>query len=317
MCKNNSLIFVSGLLFLNCYAGQSLYKMLYYNSLIPADTALRSRVLTTVCCDDCSFFPRVQSAGNIVMGDDGSSYQIMHNGIKIGKDCYYGSWMTTIIELLKGHHEPQEEKAFHEVLNFMPQNAVMLELGSYWGYYSMWFQQKVSGAKNFLIEPDPKNLLVGQKNFALNGMNGYFTQAMIGPVSLESQVFTDWDHNTYNIKQLSVDDFAAQNAIDFIHILHSDIQGAELEMLKGCQRLIAEKRIGYFFISTHRGAHQNCLKLLEDANFTILLSITREESFSADGLIIAKLPEIGGPSLLDVSRRTLQFCNLIEEVVKG
>ena len=44
------------------------------------------------------------------------NYQLMHNGIKIIQDCYYGSWITTLIEILKGHHEPQEEKVFYEIL---------------------------------------------------------------------------------------------------------------------------------------------------------------------------------------------------------
>lgn len=303
-------------LFSCCFSNSEVYKILYYNSLIPADIELRNRVLTTVCCDDCCDLSRVADAGKVITQNDATDYQLMHNGIKILKDCYYGAWMTVIIELLKGHHEPQEEKAFNEILEYIPDNAVMLELGSYWGYYSMWFQQKISGAKNFLIEPDPKNIIIGQKNFKLNAMQGYFIQAMIGAYSSDLEAFIDWDHNKHEIKQICIDDFANENNIPFIDILHSDIQGAEIDMLKGCQRLIAQRRIGYFVISTHRGVHQDCLKILEEANFDIILSITREESFSADGLIIAKLPEINGPSYIDISRRTPQFCSLIDGVIK-
>lgn len=290
-------------------------KIIFYNSIVPQNIELRKRVITTVCCNDCDALPKVENAGQVI-NQNGIDFQMMHNGIKIIRDCYYGSWMTTLIELLKGHHEPQEEKAFHEVLKYIPDNAVMIELGSYWGYYSMWFQKQIPNARNYLIEPDPKNLEIGKKNFALNSFNGSFVQAMIGQQSLKRQIFTDWNYNKHEIDQISIDDFALENNINFIHILHSDIQGAEVDMLKGCKRLIDEKRIGYFFISTHRGVHESCLTILKDANLEILVSTTREESFSADGLIVAKLPCMKGPSILNVSHRTVQFCNFLDWIVE-
>lgn len=291
-----------------------IYKILYKNSLIKAGTDLRNRVLTTICCDDCLHLPKVENAGQIIEEQE-ASYQLTHNGIKLIKDCYYGAWMTTLITLLQGHHEPQEEKAFHEVLKYLPSHAVMIELGSYWGFYSMWFQKEISNAENFLIEPDPKNIEIGKKNFALNGMQGHFTHAMVAEISSDEAEFTDWDYAKHIMKAISIDDFAAEHNIDFIHILHSDIQGAEVDMLKGCSRLMAEKRIGYFFVSTHRGVHELCLDILQNAGLDILVSITRKESFSADGLIVAKLPEIPGPELLDISKRTENFCVLVDEVV--
>lgn len=311
-------IYVIVLLFLSLYksifANLNIHKILFYNSIIPLSVDLRKRILTTVCCDDCSDLPKVEHAGKVLnTGED--AYQLMHNGIKILKDCYYDHWMTVLIELLKGHHEPQEEKAFHEVLNYIPSGAVMIELGSYWGYYSMWFQQQIPNAKNYLIEPDPKNLAVGKKNFNLNSAKGNFTHAMVGSYSAENEIFIDWNYNKHAVKQISIDDFAVEHALDFIYVLHSDIQGAEVGMLKGCKKLIAQNRIGYFFISTHRGTHKQCLQILEESNLEILLSINRKESFSADGLIIAKLPSVKGPDNIVVSRRSMQICNVIDWIL--
>lgn len=305
-------IIVSACLFGN----PELKKIAYYNSLLPRDIELRERVLTTICCRDCDYLPKVEHAGKVITEQD-QDYQLMHNGIKIIKDCYYGTWMTTLIQLLHGHHEPQEEKIFHEILKYIPMNTTMIELGSYWGYYSMWFQQKIIGAQNFLIEPDPKNITIGKKNFELNNMQGYFIQAMVGAMSSERQIFTDWDHNNHEIEMICIDDFAEKNNINFIYLLHSDIQGAEIDMLKGCKKLIDQKRIGYFFISTHRGTHEECLKILTEANLHIILEHSRAESFSADGLIVAKLPEIPGPEYLDVSRRTIEFCAMVQEIINN
>lgn len=293
-----------------------LKKIAYYDSLLPQNIELRERVLTTICCRDCDYLPKVEHAGKVI-AEQGQEYQLMHNGIKIIKDCYYGTWMTTLIQLLHGHHEPQEEKIFHEILKYIPTHATMVELGSYWGYYSMWFQQKIINAQNFLIEPDSKNIVIGKKHFGLNNMHGHFIKAMVGATSNEHQLFTDWNYNNHEIEMLCIDDFAEKNNIDFIYLLHSDIQGAEINMLKGCQQLIAQKRIGYFFISTHRGTHEACLKILTEAHLHIILEHTRAESFSADGLIVAKLQEIPGPEALDVSRRTVEFCSMVKEVINN
>jgi FkbM family methyltransferase len=296
------------------YSNEQQTKIIYYNLQIPKNTELRERVLTTLYCDDSETIPKCEGAGQVIC-IEGKYYQLMHNGIKICLDSYYGKWMTLLIQLLKGHHEPQEEKVFYEVLPSMPAGAVMVELGAFWCYYSLWFQKDVPCANTYLIEPDYKNLLVGKEHFLCNNCVGNITHAMIGSCSIENNSFTNWNYETSLVKQISIDDFAKENGIPFIHLLHSDIQGAEVDMLKGCKQLMKEKRIGYFFISTHRGTHEKCLEAFENTDYDILLSITREESFAADGLIIAKSPEMKGPTVFDISRRTQEIINFISEVV--
>ena len=301
---------------INIFANEN--KLLYLNSLIPANTDLRERILTTISCEDCLYLPKVENAGKILFDKQlNIEYQLMHNGTKVYKDCYYGNWMTTLIQLSGGFHEPQEEKLFHEVLKCLPTEApVMLELGGYWGYYSLWFKKHFSNGNSYLIEPDPKNIIVGKNNFKLNNMAAHFEEFMIASKSAANQSFIDWDYNEHFINSISIDDFAAKHNLPFIHILHSDIQGAEVAMLQGCHRLMSEKRIGYYFISTHRGVHEKCLEILKNYDLEIIVSITREESFSADGLILAKLPELLMPADINISRRTAEFCSLVKKVAK-
>lgn len=301
------------LMFVKGYSDDQFTKLTHLNSLIPKDIELRERILTGVYCNDSDFIPKCQDAGQIVF-IEGKYYQLMHNGIKIIPNSYYGKWMTLLIQLLKGHHEPQEEKAFYDVLPSMPVGAVMVELGSFWGYYSLWFQKAIPNAKTYLIEPDYKNLLIGKEHFLCNHFTGDFTHAMMGSYSKENNPFINWDYETLTVKQISMDDFVKEKGISFIHLLHSDIQGAEVDMLKGCKQLLQDKRIGYFFISTHRGTHEKCLEILKNAEVEILLSITRQESFSADGLIVAKSSTIDGPTLFNISRRTQQIEDFIHEL---
>jgi len=44
----------------------------------------------------------------------------------------------------------------------------MLEFGSYWAFYSMWFYREVPTARCFCIEPATHNIQMGKDNFALN-----------------------------------------------------------------------------------------------------------------------------------------------------
>ena len=42
---------------------------------------------------------------------------------------------------------------------------------------------------------------------------------------------------------ITLDDFTAREAIERVHVLKSDTQGYDLEVLKGCKKLFAEKRV--------------------------------------------------------------------------
>ncbi|MHB8057203.1 MAG: FkbM family methyltransferase [Desulfuromonadaceae bacterium] len=257
---------------------------------IPQELEHRDRVLKTLSCHDCDDIPKVPGAGRVIAGNP--PRQLLHNGIEILHGAFHGEWMSEIIKRLRGHHEPQEEKVFHEVLKAIPPNAAMLELGSFWAYYSMWFNKSVTNARNYMIEPNPEKFELGQKHFRLNNMTGVFTRAFICQHSLQKSTFEDWDHKAYTIPQFCVDDYLDAHGIEFLHLLHSDIQGAEYEMLLGCRRAIATSRIGYVFISTHGECHDKCLAFLREHGFTIIASHTIEESYSADGLIVAASPNV-------------------------
>ena len=135
------------------------------------------RVALTTSCSDCDAVPKVDGAGDICE-QDGASVQLMHNGVVIATDCYYGPWMTEIIRCLRGHHEPQEELVFHRLLErIQPAGGrpVMLEFGSFWAYYSLWFLRRFPSGKVVALEPDPAYLAVGEQNFILNGQDGDLT----------------------------------------------------------------------------------------------------------------------------------------------
>lgn len=255
-----------------------------------ADDDWEKRIDNVLKSPDNEHIAKVPDAGQIKDG-----YLIMHNGIKIKPMSYYGDPVLKMLSANKGIHEPQEERVFQEVLKLMPEKATMIELGCYWAFYSMWFQSKVKDASCFLVEPIEENLKYGQENFSINGIKGKFFKGFAGAWTGEMK-----DGN----KIYSVDGLVELNNIAFIDILHSDIQGAEYDMLKGAEKTIKERKVGYIFISTHSNKlHNKCLSFLKQHGFIIISSVDLFESFSLDGLIVARAAHYSGIDPMQVSVR--------------
>jgi len=218
----------------------------------------------------------------------------MHNGIRIKPLSYYGFPMLRMFKLSKGVHEPQEERVFQEVLKVMPRGATMLELGSYWAFYSMWFKKTVPGACCHMVEPEESGLKSGEGNFEINGLQGNFTRAFIGNEYKESSP-----------PILTLDWILWEKKIPFLDLLHSDIQGYELQMLEGAANSFLQGKVGYVFISTHSNqVHDACENKLRDYGHVILHSINLDDSYSEDGLIVAARPDSPQIPVFQLSRKS-------------
>jgi FkbM family methyltransferase len=248
----------------------------------------------TVSCRDCDPIPKVPDAGEVV-SLDGKAVQIMHNGVKVIAGGYYGEWMTGIIQRLQGHHEPQEEVVFHEVLKHVPPKATMIELGGFWSYYSLWFKSEHGDQRQaFVVEPDPNHIAVGRANAALNNQMVTFVQASVGAEPLAATTFTTESSGSIQIPQISVASLLHKYGISELDILHCDTQGAETAIIRSCENLLRGKTIRFGIFSTHSHhisgdplTHQRCLAMLQDFGGMILAEHDVHESFSGDGLIAA------------------------------
>lgn len=260
------------------------------------------RIGMTCACRDSDFIPKVADAGKVIE-DNGQRLQIMHNGIKVIAGGYGSDMMIRIIGQLRGHHEPQEEAVFHEILKHLPPKATMIELGGFWSYYSLWFLQGFAGERqSVVVEPDTENLRVGRLNAQLNDGAIEFINAAVGAEPLHHRKFACENGARVTIPQVTVPGVMERCNIQTLDILHCDIQGFETEVLLSCRSLLAEGRIRFCVISTHAAAisgdpltHQRCLKFMQDAGGRILAEHDVHESFSGDGLIVAYF----GRELLD------------------
>lgn len=251
---------------------------------------MEPRTKDVLSCPDLETIPTVPDAGQLKDG-----VLIMHNGLKVIAGSYSGDPMTQLLHRTKGIHEPQEEKVFAQVLKHLPPHSSMLELGAWWGFYSMWFKKELPDGALYLIEPFQENLEFGKKNLALNGMQASFLQAFIGATSTKPTGATP---------SISIDDALAHFQLDHLTILHCDIQGHELSMLQGAKQSLRKRCIDYFFISTHTtNLHYACLDILRSADYQILAHADILNTYSFDGLIAARRSELPGCPVVPIATR--------------
>jgi len=251
----------------------------------------KKRIADVVDCPDNAFIPRVAEAGRLERG-----WITMHNGIQVGALGYYGSGVLNMLMQNRGVHEPQEERAFGEVLRSIPAGGAMVELGAYWGFYSLWFNRAVPQARSFLIEPKSANIESGRRNFRHNGASAEFERAFVGAAEKPSLV---------GAPTISVDGFCRRRGFERLAMLHSDIQGAEVAMLEGACDMLGREAIDYVFISTHSNElHRLCTELLVGHGYRILASADLQETYSHDGLLVACSSRITAPSQIEISVRS-------------
>lgn len=261
---------------------------------VPTLRTLEERTLIATRCRDADVMPKVPNAGAVVQQVDGTLVQIMHNGIKVLAGGYYGDWMQDLIARCRGHHEPQEELLFSEVLRHVPPHATMVELGGFWSFYSIWFQTQNPGRQSIVVEADPANLAVGQINARLNSCEPIFINAFAGANASPPRPFETEKSGLINLPCVSVPFLMEQHSIERLDILHCDAQGIELAVIESCLELATKGRIDWIISShTHHISndpltHQRCLAALRQAGATILAEHDVQESFSGDGLIVAR-----------------------------
>lgn len=232
--------------------------------------SLRARL--AVSCRDSDPIPKVEGAGSIV-GDllTPGLVQIMHNGIEVPAGQYGSTTVQKIISELNGHHEPQEEWVFHNLLPHMGRGSRILELGCYWGYYSTWFAKAVPDAKIVL-----NDINLTRMSFAVSLME-------------KNNLFAERKFLGYIGHDLSVDFIVG--SVGEIDLLHSDIQGYETLMLKGAQTGLRRHLIKRLLISTHRGKHTACKKMLLDAGYLLDVDIGFHQSYQKEGILLARSPD--------------------------
>jgi FkbM family methyltransferase len=239
----------------------------------------------------------------------------MHNGLLVEAGGYYGDWMAEIIRVLRGHHEPQEEAVFDRIVRHRAAEggpAVMIEFGSFWTYYALWFCRSIPSARAIAVEPDPAYLEVGRRNAVLNDLSTAvtFLHAAIGDRPGQTMSFcAESDGQEHTVEQCDLGSVMRTGDVEHVDLVLADVQGAETILLERAKDILAAGRVRFLVLSTHHHSisrdaltHQRALEVLNRLGAHVICEHTVGESFSGDGLIAVSFDERDRDLVVEVSR---------------
>jgi FkbM family methyltransferase len=142
-----------------------------------------------------------------------------------------------------------------ERLNIHP--TTIFDVGAHTGQVSLAFRQAYPSASIYAFEPSSGTFATLTRNCAGKNIIGINSAVGSAPGSAQlhakSESYLNSLVGTLNVertgavletvKVIALDDFCAERRIDHIDILKTDTEGYELEVLKGCRRLLGERRI--------------------------------------------------------------------------
>ena len=229
------------------------------------------------------FVPRCPHAGKVV-SIDSAQFAVMHNGILVSEHGYYGAF-SNMLKTNRGVHEPGEERIFAEVLKRLPEGASMVELGSYWAYYSIWFAKELAKSSSICVEAIASHLEVGRDNARANGVHLKFIKGKVGSASMGGTVKVE---KLFEMtEELSLKRLGQRRGK--VDLLLMDIQGHEVRLLQEMEQYLLQRRVEYLFISTHsQRKHAEVLGFLRSKGYRIIgSSDLTTQTFSFDGVVIA------------------------------
>lgn len=148
---------------------------------------------------------------------------------------------------------PEEKIIFSNIIPHLPDNPVIFDVGAYKGEYTDYVKSVLPDADCYLFEPN-KELFEGLANYnafhtLIGNSVGYdiFFRCKGKADELSSaykrEVFGQVEYTRETVPITTVDSFCDVHNIGNIHFLKIDVEGAELDVLKGAKRMLTDKRI--------------------------------------------------------------------------
>jgi len=154
---------------------------------------------------------------------------------------------------------PPEIHYVNQMVERLRRHHVCLDVGAYIGYYTLLFARY--GAQAVAFEPLPANLRVLRHNVTLNRLdNASIVDAAVGAeqgtVSLAAGPGIDSMASTrraegrrHQVRQVDLDSFCSEHGLE-PDVVKIDVEGAELEVLRGMQHVLAARR-PLLFLEVH------------------------------------------------------------------
>ena len=148
-----------------------------------------------------------------------------------------------------GSHEPHVSSLFCSLLK---NGMTVIDVGAFIGYYTLLAAKRVGNSGRVLaFEPSPTAFSLLLKNIKINNWNNIkaFNYAVsdkngkkIFDLSRLSFAHTK-SSNTVVVNTVSIDSFLHSLSIDDVDLVKIDVEGAELEVLRGMKRILSRGKV--------------------------------------------------------------------------
>ena len=145
---------------------------------------------------------------------------------------------------------------FNLIKNYLLEGDTVVDIGANIGTYSLWMSKFTgSNGKVFAFEPDRNNYLRLNNNIGLNQLVSKITavQKAVGNINGcvsftsgldgENHIAKSNLKDTVIVSCVKLDNFFYDNQIGHISYMKVDVEGFELDVLKGCMNYIMTKKI--------------------------------------------------------------------------
>jgi FkbM family methyltransferase len=223
-------------------------------------------------------------------------------------------------------HEAEEEEIFVELIRRLPPDGCFVDVGAAIGYYLILARQLAPRLTIHGVEPLERHRSFLRENLLLNGLpiddfvihpegltssagnetfmdRGYSSRLAAGGEKKKVSLSTHWKqllesiglrkpkNVVLTIPTITLDTFVERLGRP-IDLLQMDVQGLEVEVLKGAIESMRSGAVKTFLIGTHGWArgltlHEDCRELLRANGYTIEIDQpdTRDQP---DGILVAR-----------------------------
>lgn len=159
----------------------------------------------------------------------------------------------------------------YELYRKLKPKDIVVDVGAYPGDYAVFASRKI-GKKGKIIcfEPDPYNRKILKKNLELENLNNF----IIIPkglwnkntnLKLENEGFRSSlsEKDNGGIEVTKLDDELKKIKIEKIDVLKMDVEGAEIEAIKGCKNILLKNSVYVMVASYHTRNNKKTFIFLE------------------------------------------------------
>lgn len=162
-------------------------------------------------------------------------------------------------------NDEKEENMFEELLNSIKTDKpTMIEIGSFWCFWTMFFQKTFKENNSIIIEPYKPHLEEGLRNLKANNMKSkvYNNSVLVKSIVKVNQKSKEAikKNDPVFAKEIDLIDILSKEKIKHVDILHCDAQGIEYDLLIRIKDIINQGVFSNLLMFTHSQINHDNIK---------------------------------------------------------